>query len=53
MEDIDNIIFYLNFAKSKLDTKYLGHKKAREEIDEIINMLKEDKFIQDNEKYFS
>lgn len=36
------IIFYLSFAKSKLDKKYKEHDKAREEIDEIIEELRSD-----------
>jgi len=35
------IIFYLSFAKSKLDKKCKEHEKAREEIDEIIKQLGE------------
>lgn len=33
------IIFYLSFAKSKLDRKCEEHQKAREEIEEIIKQI--------------
>jgi len=36
------IIFYLSFAKSKLDKQCKEHDKAREEIDEIIKELRSD-----------
>lgn len=39
-ELIDKIEFYLIFAKSKLNSKYIGHKEAREEIDEILEELR-------------
>ncbi len=42
-ELIDRIEFYLIFAKSKLNKKYLGHEKAREEIDEILEELRNNK----------
>lgn len=42
-ELIDRIEFYLIFAKSKLNQKYLKHKKAREEIDEILEELRNNK----------
>ncbi len=37
---LDKIIFYLSFAKSKLDRNCEEHQKARGEIDEIIDELK-------------
>lgn len=37
----EKIIFYLTFAKSKLYLKCEKHRKAKEEIDELINKLKE------------
>jgi len=40
MEDKEKIIFYLNFAKSKLDNNNLSHKKASKEIEKIIERLK-------------
>lgn len=40
MLEINNkIIFYLSFAKSKLNKDCLEHKRAKEEIDEIIEKL--------------
>lgn len=36
---LDKIIFYLSFAKSKLDRNCEEHQKAREEIDEIIEKI--------------
>lgn len=40
MEELkDKIEFYLIFAKSKLNPKYIGHKEAREEIDEILKEI--------------
>lgn len=33
------IIFYLSFAKSKLDKNCEEHQKAKEEIDEIIKQI--------------
>lgn len=36
------IIFYLSFAKSKLDKQCKEHDKAREEIDKIIEELRGD-----------
>jgi hypothetical protein len=39
MEDKEKIIFYLNFAKTKLDKNNLSHKKANEEITELIKKL--------------
>ncbi len=41
MEELrDRIEFYLIFAKSKLNLKYKGHRKAREDIDEILKELR-------------
>ncbi len=37
---LDKIIFYLSFAKSKLDKNCEKHQKAKEEIDEIIEKIK-------------
>ncbi len=37
---LDEIIFYLSFAKSKLDRNCEEHQKAKKEIDEIIDELK-------------
>lgn len=36
------IIFYLSFAKSKLDLKCKEHQKAKEEIDVLINQIKQE-----------
>jgi len=44
------IIFYLSFAKSKLDKKCKEHEKAREEIDEIIKQLGEWKQMNINQR---
>lgn len=41
MKDIEEkTIFYLTFAKSKLNLKCEKHKKAREEIDSILRELR-------------
>lgn len=36
----EKTIFYLIFAKSKLNPKYEKHRKAREEIEAIIKELR-------------
>lgn len=36
----EKIIFYLTFAKSKLNLKCENHRKAKEEIEELIKTLK-------------
>lgn len=41
LEKNKEIIFYLTFAKSKLDKNCKEHQKAKEEIDEIIRQLEE------------
>lgn len=38
---LDKVIFYLQFAKSKLDKSCMEHQEARNEIDEIIDYLRE------------
>lgn len=40
LEVREKIIFYLTFAKSKLDAKCVEHVKAKEEINAIIEQLK-------------
>lgn len=40
MTDNEKIIWYLTFAKSKLDNKSESHKEAKEEINELIQKLK-------------
>ncbi len=37
----EKIIFYLTFAKSKLNRECKEHQKSREEIDKIIKQLGE------------
>lgn len=37
----EKIIFYLTFAKSKLNLKCEKHRKAKEEINKLIEELKE------------
>lgn len=37
---LEKIIFYLSFAKSKLNRNCEEHQKAKEEIDEIIKKIK-------------
>ena len=39
LEVNQKIIFYLSFAKSKLDKNCEEHQKAREEIDDLIKYL--------------
>lgn len=41
LKNIEGIVFYLSFAKSKLDTKCLEHQKAKEEINTLIKELEE------------
>lgn len=41
LEIKEKIIFYLTFAKSKLNKDCKEHQKSREEIDEIIKQLGE------------
>lgn len=41
LKEKEKIIFYLTFAKSKLNLKSEKHRKAREEIDRLIKELKE------------
>lgn len=38
---LEKIIFYLEFAKSKLNKNCKEHQKAKNEINEIIKKLKE------------
>ena len=51
MKDIKLIIFYLNFAKSRLDNNILSHRKAKEEITKIIKDLKLEQLIDENENH--
>lgn len=51
MKDVKLIIFYLNFAKSRLDNNNLRHRKAKEEITSIIENLKLEQMEAENEKH--
>ena len=42
LERNKKIIFYLSFAKSKLNLKCKVHQKAKEEIDSLINQIKQE-----------
>ena len=38
-EDLENLIFILRFAKSKLDKKNRAHQETAKKIDELINKI--------------
>ena len=38
-EDLENLIFILSFAKSKLDKKNKAHQETAKKIDELINKI--------------
>ena len=44
----DKIIFYLKFAKSKLNKKCKAHQNARSEIEQIIDKLMQTKNKEEN-----